>query len=583
MAIRLPQRWTVIAICIALALIAWLVFGETRFHDFVNYDDGEYVYKNPQVTRGLTVAGAVWAFSHTYAANWHPLTWLSHMLDAQLFGLNAGGHHVTAVLLHTATAILLFLVLRGMTGRLWLSAIVAGLFVIHPLRVESVAWIAERKDLLSGLFFVLTIGAYARYTRTPSARRYALVLLLFALGLMSKPMLVTLPFVLLLLDYWPLERFAGVPPRRLLLEKLPLLGMAVISAVVTVFAQTTALQPLTRVSLALRFGNAAVSTVTYIGQMFWPSNLNLYYPLSRANVGLGRVLLALLVLAAISTAVFLLRRRRYLVTGWLWYLIMLAPVIGIVQVGGQAHADRYTYLPQIGLLVALTWGAADVAQGRPRARLAFALVPAAAIPLLAFCAHKQTTYWADSEAIWRRTLACTSRNAIAEQNFGQAVFQKGRVTEAMMHFERALAINPRQASVLSSVGVLHLQMGRAQESLACLEKAVALDPNDGDAHYNLANTLMEIGRATDAVRHYSRAVERDPIDAEAMNNMAWILATTPDPSVRDGRKAVDLAERAESLKPGSPQTSATLAAAYAELGRFDQAVNAAQRALDLAT
>jgi tetratricopeptide (TPR) repeat protein len=358
--------------------------------------------------------------------------------------------------------------------------------------------------------------------------------------------------------------------------------MAVVSAVVTLFAQTIALQPLTKISLPVRLENAVVSTVIYISQTFWPSGLVLYYPFWRGNLGLGRVLLSLILLVAVTVAVVLLRRRRYLVTGWLWYLIMLAPVIGIVQVGAQAHADRYTYLPQIGLLVALVWGAAEVAERSRVARVGSGLLALIVIPALAVCAHKQTTYWRDAEAVWRRCLAFTSRNVIAEQNLGQAVFQKGRVAEAMMHFENGLAINPNQASVHSSLGVLFLQTGRPAESLAHLETAVALDPNDGDAHYNLANTLMEIGRASDAIRHYNRALERDPIDAEVMNNMAWLLATAPDPAIRDGQKALELAERAETLKRDTPQISATLAAADAELGRFDEALKIAHRALDLA-
>jgi len=353
------DRWLVPGVCLILAAITWIVFGQTLAHEFINFDDDVYVFKNPRISRGLTIDGIVWAFTHVHAANWHPLTWLSHMLDCQLYGLNPAGHHLTNVLLHTATAIALFLVLREMTGSLWRSAFVAALFAIHPLRVESVAWVAERKDVLSGLFFVLTLGAYVRYVRRPwSAVRYGVVLVFLVLGLMSKPMLVTLPFVLLLLDYWPLNRGAAnsgparneaLTARRLILEKLPMLVLAGASSLATLFAQKAALRPLADFSFPVKTGNAAISCVAYLRQMFWPSDLAAYYPFAAENVVPAKVLLSLIVLAGIFVVVFLLRRHRYLVTGWLWYLIMLGPIIGILQVGNQARADRYTYLPQIGL------------------------------------------------------------------------------------------------------------------------------------------------------------------------------------------------------------------------------------------
>ena len=306
-AVVLSDRWFVLGVCLFLAAITWFVFGQARAFQFINFDDNDYVFKNAQVARGLTMEGIAWAFTHVHAANWHPLTWLSHMVDAQLYGLNPGGHHLSNVFLHGATAILLFLVLRNMTGALWRSAFVAAVFAIHPLRVESVAWVAERKDVLSGLFFVLTIGAYVRYARQPSATRYGLVMLLFALGLMSKPMLVTLPVVLLALDYWPLNRLGASgngtrespqASRKLILEKLPLLALAAASSLATLFAQKVALQPLATVSLTVRIGNALISCVVYLYQTFWPSCLAPHYPFAIDQVRLGNVLLALAVLAA---------------------------------------------------------------------------------------------------------------------------------------------------------------------------------------------------------------------------------------------------------------------------------------------
>jgi hypothetical protein len=373
----LSKRWLVFAVCVLLAAITFAVFGQTLGHEFVNYDDGLYVYENPVVVRGLSLKGIEWAFTHTVASNWHPLTMMSHMLDCQLYGLSPGGHHLTNILLHTAAVIVLFLVLRRMTGFLWRAAFVAAVFAIHPLRVESVAWVAERKDVLSGLFFMLTLWAYTRYAQKQSSLGspapavwfrsfdYYLVLLLFALGLMSKPMLVTLPFVLLLLDRWPLGRLGGrenatsgraSEERRrgshVFVEKLPLLGLAVASCAVTILAQREAVRSSDELALPLRVGNALISYVAYLGQMLWPSDLAVLYPFASGGVELSRVVLSLVMLTGISAGCLVLGRRRpYLQTGWLWYLVMLLPVIGIIQVGLQARADRYTYLPEIGLLL----------------------------------------------------------------------------------------------------------------------------------------------------------------------------------------------------------------------------------------
>ncbi len=540
------DRWMVFGVCLFLAAITWVVFGQTVHHQFINFDDGDYVFKNPHVSRGLTTGGIVWAFTHLHAANWHPLTWLSHMLDCQLYGLNPAGHHLTNVLLHAATAILLFLVLLQMTGFLWRSAFVAAVFAIHPLRVESVAWVAERKDVLSGLFFMLTLGAYVRYARRPSPGRYTLVLLLFALGLMCKPMLVTVPFVLLLLDYWPLDRVGEKfrIPRSLIVEKLPLLALAGASCVATLFAQEAALRPSADFPFLVKLGNATLSYVAYMRQMFWPSDLAAYYPFAIKDVVLSRVLLSLVLLAGISVAVFVLRRHRYLVTGWLWYLIMLGPVIGILQVGNQARADRYTYLPQIGLYLLLTWAAADFCARWPQRHLLLGSLAGVVLVVLALTARTQAAYWKDSQSLWTLTLARTSDNAMAELNLGEAVYKQGKAEEAIAHFRRALQIqpneatingslgvallttgqrdeamarlraslqiNPNQASIHSSLGVALLEAGQAEESLAHLRTAVAIAPDDGDAHYNLGNTLREMGRAKEAVDRVRERVADQP-------------------------------------------------------------------------
>lgn len=582
-----------IATCVALAAMTWLVYGQTLHHDFVNYDDEDYVTTNAQVSRGVTLEGIVWAFTHMHSANWHPLTWISHMVDCQLYGLNAGGHHLTNLLLHAANAILLFFLLRQMTGAFWRSAFVAALFAVHPLRVESVAWISERKDVLSGLFFLLTLMAYVRYSRAPDRTRYLLVLLLGACGLMSKPMLVSLPLILLLLDYWPLQRLpslslASAENRkilaRLLLEKWPLFLFAIASSVVTIIAQRGAMQPIWRVGFAARLGNSVIAYADYIRQMFWPKDLAVMYPWYAERLQPSRIALAAALLAIICLAVWLLRRRRYLATGWLWYLIMLVPVIGILHVGNQSSADRYTYLPLIGLFLAVTWGVAELGANLPYRRVLFSGLALVVLASLVFSARIQAAYWRDGETLWSHALAATTRNIIAEGNLGDALYRfKGKPAEAWVHFEKSLRINRHQPEVLSSVGVFYLESGRVDEARAHLEEALAIEPNFADAHYNLGNLYLQIGEAQEALDHYQRALETKPDDIQALNNMAWILATWPNSSIRNGVKAVALAEHADSLTSRRNQVvAATLAAAYAEASRFPEAVTAAERAIRLA-
>jgi Tfp pilus assembly protein PilF len=616
------NRWMAFAIAGFLAGISWYVFGQTIHHEFINFGDPDYILRSSRVTGGLTLDGIVWAFTHVQADNWHPLTWISHMLDCQLFGLNPAGHHLTNVVLHAATAVFLFLLLRQMTGSVWRSAFVAAVFAIHPLHVESVAWVAERKDELSALFFVLTIMAYARYVRGGGFLRYALVVVLFALGLMCKPMLVTLPLILLLLDYWPLGCFEqkGATLGRLVLEKLPLVSMAIATGLVTLFAQQAAIQPVENSALPLRLGNAVIACVDYLRQTFWPFDLAVFYPWEAARIQGQSVGIAGLILAGVSLIVFLLRRRGYPVTGWLWFLLMLGPVSGIVQVGNQAHADRYTYLPQIGIVLLLTWGIADLL-GRWRAVRYLLLAPLAVLALvsLAWFAHAQTSYWRDSEQLWSHALACTTDNSIVEENLGQALYQHGKIDEALFHLDRALRIAPNdavahaalgaillgipqqqkeaiahlersleiypnQAAVHSALGVALLEARNAGESFKQLQAAIALNPDNGDTHYNLGNTLLYLLRPKEAVTEYERAFRLNPKDAEALNNLAWVLATWPDPAGRDGGKAVEWAEKADALtQKRSAVHVATLAAAYAEAGRFTDATKTAERALQLTT
>ncbi len=608
------DRWLVPGVCIFLAGIVWVVFGQTLGHEFVNYDDQVYVYENSTVAHGLSLKGVEWAFTHIVAFNWHPLTMVSHMLDCQLYGLKAGGHHLTNVLLHTVTVILLFLILRRMTGFLWRSAFVAAVFAIHPLRVESVAWVSERKDVLSGLFFMLTLWAYTRYARVtggrcqvtrpdPASSRftfhvsrfYCLVLLFFALGLMCKPMLVTLPLVLLLLDYWPLGRVtsdgwrvAGSDSRltphasrftshvsrltpqinHLLLEKLPLLGLAVASCAVTIYAQTKAIQPFEKYSLPLRLGNAAISYAAYLDQMFWPSNLAVLHPFAPGDVGVSGVVLSLILLAGISAGVFVLGRRRpYFLTGWLWYLIMLTPVIGIVQVGTQARADRYTYLPQIGLYWLLTWAVAELSTGWRHRREVLGGLATGILVALIFCARTQVSYWRNSESLWNRTLACTSDNLIAHNNLGNALLQKGRVEDAMVQFQEALQINPDYAPAHNNLGNVLIQKGKMDEAMVHFQRALDLKPDYAEAHNNLGNVLLQKGRVDEAVAHYQKALQINADYAEAHNNLgrALIQKGSVDEAMVHYQKALQ-------INPNNAKAHNNLGYALLQKGRVDEAI-----------
>ncbi|HXO94404.1 MAG TPA: hypothetical protein VN825_09725 [Candidatus Acidoferrum sp.] len=559
-------RAAILGISIFLVGITWLVFGETLRHPSINLDDQEYVFENPEIIAGVTSSSVLWALTHSHGGNWHPLTSISHMLDCQLFGLQAGWHHLTNVVLHTIAAILLFLVFQEMTGSPWRSAFVAAVFAIHPLRVESVAWIAERKDVLSGVFFMLTLGAYVHYTRKPFGIRYLVVALLFVFGLMSKPMLVTLPFVLLLLDYWPLDRFANVSSTelklkvgfgrwwnqrsivtRLSLEKIPLLALSFASSIVTLFAQ----KPGVDLPLIWRIKNAFVSYVAYIWQMVFPTRLAVFYPHPEYRLSFWEVALAIALLVGITATVVALRKKRpYLITGWFWYVGMLLPVIGFIQVGLQARADRYTYLPQIGLYLIVAWTISDLSLAwRYRCQILGAAA-AVVIAALAWSAWIQNTYWRDSEKLWAHTLAVTSQNDVGHANLADLLLRRNRVDEAIFHSEESLRIQQLNTS----------------------------------AHDTLAIALFRTGRINEAVAHWKQSLEIWPDDMNAQAGLAWVLATSPDASLRDGAKAVELAKKViERAGHANVIVLRTLAAGYAESGRFSEAIETAQAALQLAT
>jgi protein O-mannosyl-transferase len=499
-----------LAICAGLIAITWAVFGQTLAYDFVNYDDGKYVYENANVSRGVTVAGLKWAFTHFDRDNWHPLTSISHMIDCQLFGLRPGEHHLTNVLLHSAAAVLLFLMFARLTGEIWASGFVAALFAIHPLHVESVAWIAERKDVLSAVFFMLTLGAYAWYAQRPTLGRYITMSILFACGLMSKAMLVTVPIVLLLLDYWPLNRFEKFGAKRLLFEKIPLLALALVSSIATLLAQRNWEIRLEELPMSWRFANAAIACVVYIWQMIWPAKLSVIYP-HEDTLPLWQSASAFFLLIVITVGVFVLRRKRpYLLTGWCWYLIMLLPVLGLVKVGGLAHADRYTYLPEIGLYLAVTFGIVDLAKWWRPVRAMAAV--AAMIVLLGFVARarSQTRYWRDGETLWRHAIATTADNDLAHFTLADFLSKHQRSDEAIAEYQAGLRIDPNNADAETNVANLLLEAERGEEAVVHYRNALRIEPNSALAHYNFAVGLHRLGRLPEAIAHYKEALRIQP-------------------------------------------------------------------------
>ena len=580
-------------VCVFLLLIVVLAFWRTIDCDFVNYDDNKYVYQNPHVTGGVTAEGIAWALTARHASNWHPLTWLSHMLDCQIHGLWAGGHHLTNVLLHAAVAILLFLVLRQMSGEHWPSAFAAALFAIHPLRVESVAWISERKDVLSGLFFVLTLMAYVRYTRRPfSIARYLALLGLFSLGLMAKPMLVTVPLVLLLLDYWPLNRFVeGSAPRnwRLVVEKVPLLLVSAASCMATLWAQSGAIAATDHVACPWRMGNAAVSYVAYLAQWFWPANLAVLYPHPGDSLATWKIAAAVVVLIAISASAIVWRRScPYLLVGWFWYLSMLLPVIGLLQVGRQAMADRYTYLPQIGICVAAVWGVRDLivlltlrekSRGgglRLSVRSTLGIASAILFAAMLGCTWRQTAYWQDSETLWNRAIACTARNPVAHYNLGVALTGLGHVDKAMAQYRKAIEIKPACVEARYNLAVLLAGHRQRDEAIAEYEQVLRDEPDFAEAHNNLGVALVASGRPAEALGHYQAAVRIMPDFVEARNNLGNALVSL-------GRIDEAIAQYQEVLEIESANAEAcnNLGAAMIRQDRVDDAILHYRKALEL--
>jgi len=553
----------------ALLLLIAAAYGQVWHFGFINCDDPIYVTGTPQVRAGLSADGVSWAFTTTRSGNWFPLTWISHMAVCQFFDTRGGAHHLTNVMLHAASTLLLFALLKRATGARWPSALVAFLFGLHPLHVESVAWISERKDVLSAFFWTLALRSYLSYASRPRPAAYLLTLLLFCLGLMSKAMVITLPLVLLLLDVWPLERVSSAGlALRALWEKLPFLAVSIGMAVATFAVQRQGgeVRSLEAVPIQARLGNALVSLAAYVVQMFRPIRLALFYP-RPAEQPLWLIMTAGLAIAGITAlAVWLRASRPYLAVGWFWYLVTILPVIGLVQVGDQAHADRYTYLPMIGLSIMLAWSAAEAWRRWPRLRSAWVCAAGAACLACMRLTAAQTGYWQNSASLFRHAIEVTDGNYIAYTNLGDDTRDAGRADEAVLDYQQALRIHPRYNPARVNLGMIRLEQGRTTEALTLFKEAVRIWPDYGVAHKGLGSALKVLGRKGEAIAEFQRAVQLDRNDAEALSMWGSMLADQGQTS-----EALDNLYEAVRMRPDSALTHYNLGLQLGKLGRAQEA------------
>jgi protein O-mannosyl-transferase len=607
-----PLGGSAAVLCLLLFALAVGVFLPCLRHDFVNFDDTVYVYGNPHVQGGVNPESVRWAFTNLDAGFWHPLTWLSILLDCQLFGLRAGGHHLTSVLLHAANTVLLFLVFRRMTGATWRSAVVGVLFALHPLHVEPVAWAADRKDILSTLFWLLTMLLYGRYAEEKRGRGaltssntqpaacnplrasilhpssaicYFLSLLFFVCGLMSKTMIVTLPLLLLLLDWWPLQRLQirtqdSTPKtlRSLLLEKLPFLAAALGGGLLTVLAEKRlgAVATATYFPISDRIANAVLSYVRYLAQTAWPRSLAVFYPYPKA-FPLWQVVGAALLLLAVSGFVWRAGRTRpWLRFGWIWYVVTLLPVIGFVQVGSHAHADRYTYVPLIGVFIILVWGAHDLTRRWRHQTAALKIAAFVTVLLCALLTCRQIGFWRDTETLLRHAIAVTVDNTLAYNNLGAALAGQGRLDEAIGLLREAAKLNPEDAGVQDNLGAALARQGRLDEAITHLREAVRLNPGHAGAHNDLGAALGRQGRLGEASEQLQIAVELAPGDAGAQCNLGDALAATGRPD-----EAISHYQAALKLKPDYAEAHCNLGLALGRQGRLDEAIVHLQEAVRL--
>jgi len=577
-------------VCVLLVIAILISYWQVTNHDFINFDDDDYITDNSHVRAGLTNENIKWALTASHASNWHPLTWLSHMLDIQLFGLDSGRHHLISLIFHIVNSLLLFLILKRMTGAFWQSCFVAALFALHPLNVESVAWVSERKSVLSTLFWFLTMGSYALYAEHPKAVRYVPVFLFLMLGLAAKPMLVTLPFALLLLDYWPLGRFqfeesgtvineqqkAAGP--QLILEKLPLFALVLLSSTITFYAQKKggAVSSLDIIPLKARTANALVSYVSYLGKMIWPSNMAVMYP----HPGMPpwwKIAGAVMVLACISClAIRSINKRPYVAVGWFWYLGTLVPVIGLVQVGSQAMADRYTYIPLIGIFIIIAWIVAEFAAQWPHRKIWLATLATVLVSVLMAMTWKQVGYWKNSITLYEHALAVTDNNFMMHNNLGYVLAEHGEINKAVKHYSQAVKIKPSFFEAHNNIGNALLKQGKAAESIRYFNKALRLNPKFVEAYNNLGVALVRVGKIEEAIVRLQKALQINPDFAGTHVNLGGVLTSLGriDEAIVHFRKAL-------KIKPYIPEVHVNLGVALANKGKVAEAVTHFRKALQL--
>ncbi|MCX5635161.1 MAG: tetratricopeptide repeat protein [Planctomycetota bacterium] len=574
-----------------LVIATFIAFEPLRHNGFVNYDDYDYVTDNSQVTGGITGKSILRAFTTPHVGNWLPLTWLSFMLDYQLFGLNPSWMHFVNLLLHVANTLLLFTILTKITGALWPSAFVAAAFALHPMHVESVAWITERKDVLSTLFYMLTLTAYAGYVRRHNLFRYLLTILLFALGLLAKPMLVTLPFVLLLLDYWPLKRFSIADSRlpieknpkskiqnlkfaksfgRLIIEKIPLFALAVVSGVITFLVQRSsgAVPDVNILPLQSRVANAFLSYATYISKMFWPQNLTAFYPLDADSIQFWRFALCVLLLLAISIFVISFgRRQRYLPVGWFWFVGTLIPVIGLIQSGAQALAERYTYIPYIGLFIMIAWGVAELSAGWRYRKIILAAASCIVLAIILTCTRQQVRYWKNSFTLSEHAIEVTKNCSVMHVNLAVALSEQGRLEDAAIHLKEALRAKPKYFYARFNLGLVCLKQGNFNEAISNLTQADILKHNEPQLYYYLAIAYDHLGKSELAIQNYTRAIKIKSDYPEAYNGIGKMF-------LMQGKfdKAAENFEEVLRIRNDWPDTYENLALAYSQLNKYGLAV-----------
>ena len=583
-----------LVILLGLAVMTFGIYAQVIGHQFITLDDPTYIQENPMVNRGVTLAGLAWAFTTFHATNWHPLTWISHMVDCQLFGTNAGRHLLVNGLFHVANTLLVFWFLLRTTHARWPSALVAALFALHPLHVESVAWASERKDTLSTCFGLLSLIAYVRYAKAPSISRYGWVAITLALGLLAKPMLVTWPLVMLLIDYWPLGRFNSKAVERrlggasrseaatataLVIEKLPLFALAAASAIITFIAQSHggAVRTFAAAPIAFRLSNALVSYAKYLLLTFWPNNLAVYYPLAPTGIPAWQIIGAALLLIAITALCFFQRRiRPYLIMGWLWFLGTLVPVIGLVQVGGQTMADRYFYIPSIGLFIALVFGLADIVRSCRVAPSLSVGIAGGVLLIFAILTNLQIRRWRNSFTLFEHTLAVTAPNLHIEHNLGLALGGSGRYDEAAAHFEKALQIDPNFYDALVGMGVTRDFQGRLPEAIAYFQAAIHSQPDAATAHLQLGRALWKQNRDEAALEEMRRASELAPKDADIRADFALALEL-----VGKMPEAIEQFQEALRMNPYNAEAHANLGLALLASGKPRESIPEFETALRL--